>query len=84
LVAHNRHEEAVHILAALEAKPADDVYVATQLREIDESVKYELAHQIRWIDLLRGKVSGNTKTIRRLLLGGGTQFMQQFEGINIM
>lgn len=84
LVAHDRHTEAVQVLAALEAKPIDDVFVATQLREIDDSVKYERENMIRWRDLLVGKTSGNTKTIRRLLLGAGTQFMQQFEGINIM
>lgn len=84
LVAHDRHTEAVQVLAALEAKEVDDVIVATQLREIDDSVKYELQHQTRWRDLLRGKVTGETKTIRRMLLGAGTQLMQQFEGINIM
>lgn len=84
LVAHDRHHEAVRIIAALEAKSVDDVLVATRLREIDDNVKYELEHMIRWRDLFRGKVSGDTKTIRRLILGAGTQFMQQFEGINIM
>lgn len=84
LVAHDRHPEALHVLAALDAKGTDDVIVATQLREIDDSVKYELQHMTRWRDLLRGQVSGETKTVRRLLLGAGTQLMQQFEGINIM
>lgn len=83
LVAHDRQEEAIQILAALEAKPVDHAYVATQLREIDESVQYERAHMVRWRDLLTGKVSGDTKTVRRLLLGAGTQFMQQFEGVTI-
>jgi hypothetical protein len=84
LIAHDRHTEALEILAALEAKPKEDAVVATQLREIDESVRYERAHMVRWKDLLSGKISGDTKTVRRLLLGAGTQFMQQFEGINIM
>lgn len=84
LVAHGHHTEALEIIAALEAKTADDAFVVTQLREIDESVKYELEHMVRWSDLLSGKISGDTKTIRRLLLGAGTQLMQQFEGINIM
>ena len=75
-MAKDRHTEALQIIAALEAKPIDDVIVQTQLREIDESVKYELQNMIRWRDLFRGKVTGNTKTIRRLLLGAGTQLMQ--------
>ncbi|KAF7353306.1 Sugar transporter [Mycena sanguinolenta] len=84
LVNRDRHDEATAILATLEAKEQNDVYVVTKLREIVESVVYEREHAVRWRDLLRGKVTGDTKTIRRLLLGAGTQFMQQFEGINIM
>jgi hypothetical protein len=84
LIAHDRHTEALEILAALEARPKEDAFVATQLREIDESVRYERDHMVRWKDLFSGKISGDTKTVRRLLLGAGTQFMQQFEGINIM
>ncbi|KAK4497377.1 hypothetical protein PRZ48_011828 [Zasmidium cellare] len=84
LIAQDRHPEAVQILAALEDKPVDDAYVVTQLREIDESVRYEKEHAIRWRDLLQLKITGDTHTVRRLLLGAGTQFMQQFEGINIM
>jgi hypothetical protein len=84
LVDHDQHDEARQILAALEAKSEDDVYVLTQWREIDESVRFERVHAVRWRDLLRGKVSGDTKTLRRLVLGAGTQLMQQFGGINIM
>lgn len=40
---------------------------------------------MRWRDLLRGKSRGQegTKTFRRLILGAGSQFMQQFVGINV-
>ena len=84
LVNRDRHDEAQDILAALEGKEIDDVHTVTHMREIVESVQYEREHAIRWRDLLRGKATGNTKTIHRLLLGAGTQFMQQVEGINIM
>lgn len=84
LINRDRHDEAHHIIACLEAKEMDDPYVIAHQREIIESVQYERSHAVRWRDLFRGKVTGDTKTIRRLLLGAGTQLMQQFEGINMM
>ncbi|EJD45345.1 general substrate transporter [Auricularia subglabra TFB-10046 SS5] len=86
LIAHHRKEEALEILAALEDKETTDAYVTMQLHEIEYSVQYEREHSVRWRDLLRGKTreDGDTKTLRRLILGAGTQFMQQFEGINIV
>ena len=39
---------------------------------------------MRWRDLLKKDKKNDTKTLRRLLLGVGCQFMQQFGGINIM
>ncbi|KAF4539444.1 Sugar/inositol transporter [Lasiodiplodia theobromae] len=84
LIGQGRMEEARTVIAALEDKPEEHEYVTTEVQTIDYSVRYELEHGIRWRDLLRGRNTGSTKTIRRLLLGAGTQFMQQFEGINIM
>ncbi|KAH0348253.1 general substrate transporter, partial [Aureobasidium melanogenum] len=84
LVNQDRHDEALEIMACLEAKELDDPVVVTLQREVIESVQYERLHAVRWRDLLRGKVTGETKTIRRLLLGAGTQLMQQLQGINIM
>lgn len=84
LINHGQHEEARLILAALDAREAEDPHVVAQHHEIEESVQYERLHAVKWRDLLRGKITGDTKTVRRLLLGAGTQFMQQFEGINIM
>ena len=86
LMAHGRSNEARDIIAALEAKPGSDPYVVTQMQEIEFSVKYERENSMRWRDILLGKRSetGDTKSLRRLLLGAGTQFIQQFEGINIM
>ncbi|KAL1627520.1 hypothetical protein SLS56_006344 [Neofusicoccum ribis] len=84
LIGNDRMEEAQSILAALEAKPQNDPYVITQMHTIEFSVQYERGHAVKWRDLARGRNTGSTKTLRRLLLGAGTQFMQQFEGINIM
>lgn len=46
---------------------------------------YERENSPRWRDLLRGKTGaeGGTSTIRRLILGMGTQAMQQLSGINV-
>lgn len=85
LIAHERREEALAIVASLEDKDASDPAIIAQVREIEYSVQYEREHMVRWRDLLRGKseAAGETKTLRRVILGAGTQFIQQFEGINI-
>ncbi|KAI4599134.1 hypothetical protein KJ359_002092 [Pestalotiopsis sp. 9143b] len=84
LIAHGRADEAVVILADLENKTADDPVIIAARNEIVYSVRYERENAIRWRDLVRGHADGGTKTVRRLLLGIGSQAMQQFGGINIM
>ncbi|KAK1706603.1 general substrate transporter [Colletotrichum acutatum] len=83
LISHGREEEATQILSCLEAKPEDDAFVISQKEEIRFSIDYEREHRIQWRDLLRPD-PGATRPLRRIILGAGTQFMQQFEGINIM
>jgi MFS family permease len=84
LIAHDQEKEAIQILADLDDKPIDHAYVIAQYQEIAYGVQYEREHAIKWSDLLRGRTQDGTKNVRRLLLGAGTQFMQQFGGINIM
>ncbi|KAF4981981.1 hypothetical protein FZEAL_2327 [Fusarium zealandicum] len=86
LIAHGHTDEAVEILACIEDKHTDDVVVAAQIHEIQYSVDYEREHAVGWIKILmrRNKDQADTKTLRRLFLGAGTQAMQQFQGINIM
>lgn len=83
LLARGRDEEAREVIGCLEAKPTNDPVVVAQCNEINYSVCYERENSVRWRDLWKQRNNG-TKTIRRLLLGAGTQFMQQFEGISIM
>lgn len=85
LIAHGRVEEADKILADLEATDVDDPYIMTQSKDIQWAVQYEVDHAVRWRDLLRGKTGdqAGTHTIRRLILGMGTQAMQQLSGINV-
>lgn len=58
--------------------------VITESKEIQWAVAYELEHGVRWLNFMRGRTgSGNTSTIRRLLLRAGAQAMQQPAGINV-
>ncbi|KAH8165392.1 hypothetical protein CIB48_g2886 [Xylaria polymorpha] len=84
LLAHGREHEASIILADLENKTVDDPEVVAERQEIMFSVEYERKNAVRWRDLLRGRTTAGTKTVRRLLLGAGTQALQQFGGINVM
>ena len=85
LIAHEYEDEAFSILAALEDKEEDDPFILAQHKEIVYTVQYERQNAVPWSMLLRGKTGdkGGTKTIRRLLLGAGTQAMQQLSGINV-
>lgn len=85
LIAHEYEDEAFQILADLENKSPDDPFIITQHKEIVYTVQYEQQNAVGWMDLLRGRTAGGggTKTIRRLLLGAGTQAMQQLSGINV-
>ncbi|KAI9930832.1 hypothetical protein MW887_011590 [Aspergillus wentii] len=86
LLSHGHDVEAIQVLAALENKPVNDPFISTLRNEIEYSIHYERENEVSWTDLINPwKTStSDTKTFRRLLLGAGTQFMQQFEGINIM
>lgn len=84
LISHGQEEEAFQILADIENKSIDDPTIIAQHNEIVYGVQFELEHSIRWSDLLRGRTEDGTKSVRRLLLGAGTQFMQQLGGINIL
>jgi hypothetical protein len=77
-------DEAELILADIEGTTIDNPYVQTELQEIRYTTAYEREHKVRIRDLLRGKKSAVTGagsgTLRRLFLGMGAQFMQQFSG----
>lgn len=84
-MAHDREVEVIEVLAWLENKPVNDPFISTQRNEIAYSIHYERENAISWTQLLfNWKQNNVTKTMRRLFLGAGTQFMQQFQGINIM
>jgi hypothetical protein len=78
-----RFDEAEQILADLEGTEKEDPYIQTQLSEIKFAADYERDHAVRIRDLVRGKKGdqAGTCTMRRLILGMGAQFMQQFSGL---
>ncbi|KAF6825972.1 hypothetical protein CPLU01_09964 [Colletotrichum plurivorum] len=78
LMSHGHDAEATQVLACLQGKPENGPFVVSQQEEIHFSIKYEREHAIPWKDLLRPQ-PGATKPLRRLILGAGTQFIQQFE-----
>ncbi|KAJ6083121.1 hypothetical protein N7467_007256 [Penicillium canescens] len=85
LMSHGREVEALQVLACIEDKPANHPYISVQRNEIEYSIRYEAENSLTWTQLfLNWRKNNSTKTMRRLLLGAGTQFMQQFQGINIM
>lgn len=79
-------EEAAEVLACIEDKSVDDPYIVTQKNEIEYTIYYERENAIGWWDILlrRKRDNNDSNTLRRLILGAGTQFMQQFEGVNVM
>jgi len=84
LLAHGYEEQGVDVLVALAGKHASakDEYILTQRDEILEAVRIEKETAPTWRDIIRGK-TGNTGMMKRLLLGAGTQWMQQLVGINV-
>lgn len=85
LIAHGRPDEARDIIANLEDMDPFDSYITTAYTEIVDAVEYERQNGLSWSQLLRGKTDnqGGTSPTRRLLLGAGTQAMQQLSGINV-
>ncbi|KIK64113.1 hypothetical protein GYMLUDRAFT_195951 [Collybiopsis luxurians FD-317 M1] len=83
LIAHGREEEGAEVLAALEGEGArsDSPNIVAQKMEILEAVNIEREHSPSWRDILKGNT--NTGMVKRMVLGLGTQWMQQLVGINV-
>jgi len=54
----------------------------TQRDEILEAVRIERETAPSWRDIVKGN-TGDTGMIKRLMLGAGTQWMQQLAGVNV-
>ncbi|KAG6896896.1 hypothetical protein C0992_005368 [Termitomyces sp. T32_za158] len=83
LLAHDHYEEGLQVLAALEGNGAttkDDIII-DHAEEILAAARSQKAAAQSWSNILRG--GGSNGMIQRLLLGAGTQWMQQLAGINV-
>lgn len=83
LMAHGDVDKARQILADVEGRHVSDDAVTQDVIDIQAAINYEREHGVSWGDLLRGRTGdqGGTSTIRRLVLGMGTQIMQQLSGM---
>lgn len=79
LVLRDRIEEASQVLGRLRAKSAHDPVVMAEVQLLSDSVATQMAEQngVGMREIFNG---GSRQTLRRILLGMGTQFMQQMGG----
>lgn len=81
LMTKDRVEESRVILASLASKPIEDEEVSLQLNVISDAIRASGidGHSTPYKVLFTG---GKTQHLRRLLLGAGSQMMQQLSGCN--
>lgn len=80
LLAHDRHEEGLQVIASLHGAPIDDPDVVLQKALILDSIAAtSSAGKTPYKSLFTG---GKTQHFRRMLLGASSQFMQQIGGCN--
>ncbi|CAN6674900.1 hexose transporter Hxt10p [Trichomonascus vanleenenianus] len=84
LIIQGRADEAREVIAGLLNKPLDSDDVHTMFVEIKYHVEHEmeLASESHFRDLFKG--GDKMKNLERILLGAGSQFMQQWGGINVI
>lgn len=84
LLLKDRPDEALQVIARLEGRdvPIDDQNVMAQFLSIQSSLQEERKDRRPIMDILCSR--DKTQTLRRLLLSCGTQFMQQFSGVNAL
>ncbi|CAH0028431.1 unnamed protein product [Clonostachys rhizophaga] len=84
LLLKDRHDEALNVIARLEGsnKSVDDEDVQAQYLSIRGALEQERDNVVPVLDVLRCR--DKTQNLRRILLSCGTQFMQQFSGVNAL
>jgi sugar porter (SP) family MFS transporter len=81
LLSHGRTDEAITVLAALENAPRHADIVQEQMTFITEAIK--ATGQMGGVTPIKEVfTNGKTQHFRRMLLGAGSQFMQQLSGCN--
>ncbi|CAM1504550.1 Fc.00g021410.m01.CDS01 [Cosmosporella sp. VM-42] len=84
LLMKDRREEALSVIARLEGrnKSIHDPEVTAQFLSIRSAIELERKDRVPTMDVLRCR--DKTQNLRRLVLSCGTQFMQQFSGVNAL
>jgi hypothetical protein len=84
LILKDRDEEALEVISRLTGKKADihDEEVTAEFFSIKASLYQERKDRVPTMDVLLFR--DKTQNFRRLLLSCGTQFMQQFSGVNAL
>ncbi|KAJ5812663.1 Major facilitator superfamily domain general substrate transporter [Penicillium riverlandense] len=84
LLLKDRHDEALQVIARLEGKNSSphDLSVTAQFLSIQSALEVERKDRVPTMDVLICR--DTTQNLRRLLLSCGTQFMQQFSGVNAL
>jgi hypothetical protein len=84
LLLQDRHEEALAVIARLAGKNIDihDPEVTAEFLSIKTAIYQEREDRVPVMDVLTFR--DKTQNFRRLLLSCGTQFMQQFSGVNAL
>ncbi|KAL4894828.1 putative sugar transporter [Aspergillus ambiguus] len=84
LLLQDRPDEALQVIARLAGPDVavDDPDVTAQFLSIQSVLQIERKDRVPITDVLQCR--DKTQTLRRLLLSCGTQFMQQFSGVNAL
>ncbi|KAI4862363.1 putative sugar transporter [Hypoxylon rubiginosum] len=84
LLLMGKEQDALEVLARLAGKnvPMDDLIVTAEFRSIKAAIELEREDRTPLMDVLCFR--DKTHNFRRLILSCGTQFMQQFSGINAL
>ncbi|KAK4039627.1 general substrate transporter [Parachaetomium inaequale] len=84
LLLQDRHDEALTVIARLEGKGATvhDEAVTAEFLSIRTALEHERRDRPPFGDVIRFR--DRQQNLRRLLLSCGTQFMQQFSGVNAL
>lgn len=77
-----RDDEAKQVISRLNNESITDDSVMADYNSIKASIRLERSHRVPLMDVLRNR--DKTQNLRRLILSCGTQFMQQFTGINTL
>lgn len=82
LCLRGRDEEARDVLARLAVKPSTDSGIVQELQTIQQMISHETESQgSGWRQIF---TNGPQQNFRRIALGAGANFMQQFGGINVV